>query len=83
MYHKISEFCDKIDAIKKDADRLRNMKYGNTKVSDSEINHTIETIQHQCFMVSQDKGKYEKAETNYDYSGVNHDIPDSLLNSKN
>ena len=25
-----------------------------------EINHLIETIQHQCFMVSQDKGEYEK-----------------------
>ena len=83
MYHKISAFCDKIDAIKKDADKLRDMKYGPKKAHDGEINHLIETIQHQCFMVSQDKGNYEKAETNYDYSGVNHDIPDSLLNSKN
>ena len=72
MFHKISEFCDKIDAIKKDADRLRNMKYGPVKANDSEINHTIETIQHQCFMVSQDKGEYEK--NNYgDYSGIDHD----------
>ena len=38
MLHKISEFCDKIDAIKKDADRLRNMKYGPVKANDSEIN---------------------------------------------
>ena len=72
MNHKISEFCDKIDSIKKMADRLRVMKYGPVKANDSEINHTIETIQHQCFMVSQDKGTYEK--DNYgDYSGINHD----------
>tara|TARA_E500000178_G_C16446245_1_gene498098 strand:+ start:44 stop:277 length:234 start_codon:yes stop_codon:yes gene_type:complete len=62
MYHKISEFCDKIDAIKKDADKLRDMKYGPKKAHDGEINHLIETIQHQCYMVSQDKGKYEKSE---------------------
>ena len=72
MLHKISEFCDKIDAIKKDADRLRDMKYGPVKSSNEEINHLIETIQHQCFMVSQDKGEYEK--NNYgDYSGIDHD----------
>ena len=72
MLHKISELCDKIDAIKKDADRLRNMKYGPVKANDSEINHAIETIQHQCYMVSQDKGEYEK--NNYgDYSGIVHD----------
>ena len=72
MIHKISEFCDKIDAIKKDADRLRNMKYGPVKADDSEINHTIETIQHQCYMVSQDKGEYEKNSYG-DYSGIVHD----------
>ena len=72
MYHKISELCDKIDAIKKDADRLRNMKYGPVKANDSEINHAIETIQHQCYMVSQDKGEYEKHSYG-DYSGIDHD----------
>ena len=78
MFHKISQLCDKIDAIKIDADRLRKMKYGPVKASDSEINHTIETIQHQCFMVSQDKGTYEK--DNYgDYSGINHD---GMLNNE-
>jgi len=63
MYHKISEFCDKIDAIKKDADRLREMKYGPVKADEQEINHTIETIQHLCYMVSQDKGEYDKKNT--------------------
>ena len=60
MLHKISAFCDKIDGIKKDADRLREMKYGPVKSDVNEINNLIETIQHQCFMVSQDKEKYEK-----------------------
>ena len=78
MFHKISEFCDKIDAIKKDADRLREMKYGPVKADDSEINHTIETIQHQCYMVSQDKGEYEKHSYG-DYSGIDHD---SMLSNK-
>jgi len=72
MNHKISEFCDKIDSIKKMSDRLREMKYGPVKANDSEINHTIETIQHQCFMVSQDKGEYEKHSYG-DYSGIDHD----------
>ena len=72
MYHKISAFCDKIDAIKKDADKLRDMKYGSKKAHDGEINHMIETIQHQCFMVSQDKGNYEKSSYG-DYSGIDHD----------
>ena len=72
MYHKISEFCDKIDAIKKDADKLRDLKYGPKKAHDGEINHMIETIQHQCFMVSQDKGNYEKSSYG-DYSGIDHD----------
>jgi hypothetical protein len=72
MYHKISEFCDKIDAIKKDADKLRDMKYGPKKAQDDEINHLIETIQHQCYMVSQDKGNYEKSSYG-DYSGIDHD----------
>ena len=72
MNHKISEFCDKIDSIKKMSDRLREMKYGPVKADDSEINHTIETIQHQCYMVSQDKGEYEKNSYG-DYSGIDHD----------
>ena len=73
MLHKISAFCDKIDAIKKDADRLRDMKYGPVKAPESEINHTIEQIQHQCFMISQDKGKYEAKDNYGDYSGIDHD----------
>jgi len=60
MYHKISEFCDKIDGIKKDADRLREMKYGANKASTVEIDNLIQQIQSDCYIVSQDKGNYEK-----------------------
>ena len=60
MIHKISEFCDKIDSIKLMADRLRDMKYGNVKANDSEIDNMIQTIQADCLMVANDKQKYPK-----------------------
>ena len=77
MNHKISEFCDKIDSIKKMADRLRDMKYGAIKSPRGEIDNMIQTIQADCLLVANDKGEYEKP--NYDYSGVNHasGLPDS------
>ena len=78
MIHKISQFCDKIDSIKVMADRLRDMKYGPVKSSTAEIDNMIQTIQADCLLVANDKGKYEK--TNYDYSGVDHD--DSLLDNE-
>ena len=77
MNHKISEFCDKIDSIKKMSDRLRDMKYGPLGASKMEINEMIQTIQADCLLVAKDKGEYVKRESNYDYSGVNHD--DSLF----
>ena len=60
MYHKISEFCDKIDSIKKDADRLREMKYGASKAATIEIDNLIQQIQSDCLVISKDKGNYEK-----------------------
>jgi len=60
MYHKISEFCDKIDGIKKDADRLREMKYGANKANTIEIDNLIQQIQSDCYIISQDKANYEK-----------------------
>ena len=77
MNHKISEFCDKIDSIKKMADRLRDMKYGAIKSPKGEIDNMIQTIQADCLLVANDKGEYEKP--NYDYSGINHasGLPDS------
>ena len=72
MNHKISEFCDKIDSIKKMADRLREMKYGPVKSPKSLIDNMIQTIQADCLLVAKDKGEYEK--NNYgDYSGIDHD----------
>ncbi len=60
MIHKISEFCDKIDSIKLMADKLRNMKYGDVKFADGEIDNMIQTIQADCLLVANDKQKYEK-----------------------
>ena len=72
MLHKISQLCDKIDGIKKDADRLREMKYGPVKSPKSLIDNMVQTIQADCLLVAKDKGEYEK--NNYgDYSGIDHD----------
>ena len=60
MLHKISEMCDKIDSIKKDADRLRELKYGTNKASNAEIDNLIAQIQSDCYLVSQDKSPYKK-----------------------
>jgi aspartokinase-like uncharacterized kinase len=64
MLHKISQFCDKIDGIKKDADRLREIKYNNPKTNhrDHMIQGLIEQIQSDCYIVSQDKQDYNKTE---------------------
>ena len=60
MLHKISDFCDKIDSIKKMSDILREMKYGTNKSATAEIDNMIAAIQHDCLMVSQDKSEYTK-----------------------
>ena len=62
MLHKISELCNKIDSIKKDADRLREMKYGPVKRSNAEIDNLIAQIQSDCLLVSQDKSPYSKTD---------------------
>ena len=72
MNHKISEFCDKIDSIKKMSDRLRDMKYGPVKAPTQEIDNFIQTIQADCLLVAKDKGEYEKHSYG-DYSGIVHD----------
>jgi len=81
MNHKISEFCDKIDSVKKMSDRLRQMKYGPLGASKTEINSMIEVIQADCLLLAKDKGEYVKNEKhNFDYSGVDHD--DSMFINK-
>ena len=64
MLHKISDFCDKIDSIKKMSDILREMKYGTNKSSTAEIDNMIAVIQHDCLMVSKDKSEYTKKDDN-------------------
>ena len=79
MNHKISEFCDKIDSIKRISDDLRVLKYKTPKSNerDLRIQNLIDTIQADCLIVANDKNRYEKP--NYDYSGINHvsGLPDS------
>lgn len=60
MLHKISEMCDKIDAIKADADKLRKLKYENPKASTAEIDNLISQIQSDCYLISQDRSPYQK-----------------------
>ena len=79
MNHKISQFCDKIDSIKKMSDRLREMKYGPLGASRQEIDVMIETIQADCLLVASDKGKYVKEDDTGDF-GVDH--PNSLSNNE-
>ena len=81
MLHKISEFCNKIDTIKKCSDDLRVLKYQTPKSNgrDIQIQNLIDTIQADCLLVANDKGNYEK--NNYgDYSGIVHDSV--LINEK-
>ena len=54
--------CDKIDSIKKDADRLRELKYGSNKATKAEIDNLIAQIQSDCLLVSQDKSPYSKTD---------------------
>ena len=60
MYHKISEFCDKIDSIKTQSDVLRKLKYGIPKASKEEIDAAIQTIQADCLLLAKDTGEYTK-----------------------
>ena len=45
MLHKISDLCDRIDAIKFQADRLREAKYGPNKRDGAEVQALIDDIQ--------------------------------------
>ena len=73
MNHKISQFCDKVDSLKKIADDLSVLKYGTpkSKERDMKVQNLIDTIQADCLLLANDKGDYVK--DNFDYSGVNHD----------
>jgi hypothetical protein len=77
MNHKISEFCDKVDSLKKMADDLRVLKYKTPKSSDRDlrVQNLIDTIQADCLLLAHDKGDYVKSETGEygDYTGIVHD----------
>ena len=75
MLHKISDFCNKIDSIKKKSDELRVMKYGNPKSSEEEINNTITDIQYQCLLLANDKSKYENI---YEDNGLPKNFTDKF-----
>ena len=60
MLHKISQFCNKIDNLKRMSDKLRTMKYGNPKASDEEIDNMIVDIQSECLLIANDKSEYKK-----------------------
>ena len=62
MLHKISEFCNKINAIKIQSDKLYKLKYETKKspIRDAEIDTLISDIQTMCMVVSKDKTKYSK-----------------------
>ena len=64
MLHKISDFCDKIDTIKKMSDDLRSLKYNTPKSTDRDlkVQNLIDTIQADCLLVSADKSDYGKEE---------------------
>ena len=54
MLHKISDFCNKIDSIKKMSDDLRVLKYQTpkSKERDIRVQNLIDTIQADCHLVS-------------------------------
>jgi len=60
MLHKISDFCDKIDTIKAQSDKLRQAKYGSTRLSKLEIDAMIDVIQADCLLVASDRSEYNK-----------------------
>ena len=75
MLHKISQFCNKIDNLKRMSDKLRTMKYGNLKASDEEIDNMILDIQSECLLLANDKSKYEN---NYEDNGLPKDFTDKF-----
>jgi len=75
MLHKISQFCDKIDNLKRMSNKLRTMKYGNPKSSDEEIDNMILDIQSECLLLASDKSKYEN---NYEDNGLPKNFTDKF-----
>ena len=66
MLHKISQLCDKIDSLKKSADHLRFLKYGETKAPREIIDDSIASIQAECLLIANDKSDYNEPHTQED-----------------
>jgi hypothetical protein len=60
MLHKISELCDKIDSLKRSADYLRELKYGENKAPREVIDESIEKIQADCLLIANDRSEYNE-----------------------
>ena len=77
MLHRIADLCKKIDGIKKQSDKLYNLKYNNPKTyeRDAVIDNLISDIQTQCLLVASDKGSYERI---YEESGLPKDFTDKF-----
>ena len=60
MLHKISQLCDKIDSLKKSADHLRELKYGENKAPREVIDESIGKIQADCLLIANDKSNYNE-----------------------
>jgi len=60
MLHKISQLCDKIDSLKRSADYLRELKYGENKAPREVIDESIEKIQADCLLIANDKSEYNE-----------------------
>jgi hypothetical protein len=62
MIHKISDFCLKVDGVKKTSDRLYNLKYNNPKTPerDAEVNNLVADIQATSKLIANDTGPYDK-----------------------
>ena len=60
MLHKISELCDKIDSLKKSADYLRELKYGENKAPREVIDESIGKIQADCLLIANDRSDYNE-----------------------
>ncbi len=62
MLHKISDFCLKVDGLKKTSDRLYNLKYNNPKTPerDAQVSELIEDIQSTCLIIANDTKPYDR-----------------------
>lgn len=59
--HKVSELVSKIKSLNTLADMLYDKKYVN-KCSKAEIDHIIDQIRADCYLICNDRQEYERNE---------------------